>query len=237
MDAGDFFWSQEEPAELRAEFTARALKMLGYDAMNVADGELGYGLPFLQRFRDSIQPGFIGSNTFVGKEYAWKPYHTKTVNGVKIGVVGVVSAGFTDPARTGADGIEVRDMVSSLKAVLPALKKETGLVVLLSHAGWDESVRLANEVDGIDVIIVGHQYYYDFEPAVVHGKILLKSSMGGKHVGVIRIWLDRNGKIERQESFLKELTPSVASDPEFDALEKEFETQRNLAKRRTSGNR
>lgn len=235
VDAGDFFWSQDEQSELKADYTARAMKMIQYDAINVADGELGHGMAFLRRFHDSIQPAFISSNTFVHNEYAWKPYQIKRVNGFQVGVVGVVSKEFTDQSKTNAEGIDVRETATSLQTIVPGLRKEVSLVVLLSHAGWDESVRLANQVEGIDFIIVGHQYYYDFEPAVVNGTVLLKSSIGGKHVGVINVWLDRNGKIDRYESFLKELTSATTTDSEFLLLEKEFEKESKLAKKKASG--
>lgn len=230
LDAGDFFW-KKNLKELRASITVKAIKMMQYDVLNVSDGELRCGLAFLDHFTGAIQERLISSNIFKDNKYVFKPYALKAVNGVNVAVLGVVLPGLIKPQQAFEDQIEIRDPESTLRALLPQLKKEVDIVVVLSHMGWDQSVQLANNVDNLDFIIVGHDYYPTFDPVTINETVLLKSSVGGKHLGEIKMWLDSRKKLQRYESTLIELSSKINIYPEYTLPEKEFEKKSRWLKR------
>ena len=189
VDAGDFLW-QKKYGELRAKTTAKAINMMRYDALNIADGELSYGVDFLNEFAPRLLPLYVGSN-ITGitdqnitkrEKLPWRPYIIKTCNGVKVAVLGVISSDLVGKARIKEDKISIKDPEACLRRILPKAREKADLVVLLSHLGWEQSKELAGRVPGIDLAIVGHAFYPSFEPEKVGSTILLKNEIGRAHV-------------------------------------------------------
>lgn len=227
VDAGDFFWPQKL-GELSAEVTAQALEMMQYDVLNVADGELAFGTGFQDRYTPGLKDKLTSANILKDHKRLWRPYVSKTVHGVKIAVVGVVAPQLVSKMKVREDKIEVEDPEAALKNLVPGLREEADILILLSHAGWERSVQLAERINGIDFMIVGHDYYRTFESETVHNTVLVKSSVGGKHLGEIRVWLDDGRRVKNYETSLRELSSTVKTYPEYTLPESEFERKRLL---------
>jgi len=199
-----------------------------YDVLNVADGELAFGTGFEDRYASGLKDRLTSANILKDHKLLWRPYVPKTVQGVKIAVVGVVAPRLISKMKVREDAIEIQDPETALKNLVPALREEADIVILLSHAGWKRSVQLAERIDGIDFMIVGHDYYPTFDPETVRHTALVKSSVGGKHLGEIRVWLDEGRRIKRYETSLRELSSAIETYPEYTRPEAEFEKRRLL---------
>ena len=105
-------------------------------------------------------------------------------------------------------------------------------MVLLSHLGWEPTRALLEKAPGIDIAIVGHAYYPTFDSEKIGQAILLKNSIGGKHLGIVKLWLDSSKKIETFKSSLKELSPDIHVHSEDTLFETEFEIKEGGLNRR-----
>ncbi|RZB38060.1 MAG: hypothetical protein SRB2_00406 [Desulfobacteraceae bacterium Eth-SRB2] len=231
VDAGDFFW-RRKLGELRSETTARALRMMDYDALNVADGELSFGIDYLSAIYPGFKHEFLSSNLIKDGNTIYQPFIIKTYNRLKIAVLGVVSPSLVDEVQLKKDAISVESPLDALKRLLPDIKKDVDLVLLLSHSGWENTADLAQKISGIDIAIVGHAYYNTLEPNRINDTMVFKNSVGGKHLGVVKIWVDESKKIKNIKSSLEELSDKIYIYPEFTLPETEFEKKKQeLSKR------
>src|SRR5699024_533364 len=53
----------------------------------------------------------------------------------------------------------------------------------LSHFGFPQEVKLAKEVDGIDILLRGHTHNSLVEPVVINDTIIMQSGCHGAHIG------------------------------------------------------
>ena len=232
VDSGDFFW-QRKLGELRAEITVKALRMMCYDALNVADGELSFGLDFLEKYAPKLKGIFLTSNVSCPKTPPWQPFIIKEFkNGLRVAVVGLVSSKLVNQARMREDGISIEEPSACLKRLLPDIRKKADLVLVLSHLNWEPSKALVEEIPDVDMAIVGHACYPSFAAVKLEHAIMLKNTVGGKQLGVVKIWLNKEKKIEKFESSLTELTSKIHVYPEYTLPETEFRKKKGEASRK-----
>ena len=74
--------------------------------------------------------------------------------------------------------------------------KSADVRVLLSHAGLEEDKKMALNLEGIDLILGGHNHIALERPIIVNGIPICHTGAYGEFVGLIRIDLDRLGEIE-----------------------------------------
>ena len=73
---------------------------------------------------------------------------------------------------------ELPDLIDELKNI-----HQADLIIVLSHFGFPQEVKLAEEVDGIDVLLSGHTHNVLPEPVVVKDTIIIQSGCHGAHIG------------------------------------------------------
>ncbi len=80
--------------------------------------------------------------------------------------------GLTTPELTTAThprnavGVSVEEPVSVARRLVPTLREQAELVVVLSHLGLADDRRLAAAVPGIDLIVGGHNHHVLAQPAM-----------------------------------------------------------------------
>jgi sulfur-oxidizing protein SoxB len=165
---------------------------------------------------------FDGFNEDAG--LAFKPYTMRTVNGVRVAVIGQAFpyTPIANPQRFIPDwtfGIQDERMQAVVDQVRSNEKPD--LVVVLSHNGMDVDLKMAAQVTGIDVIFGGHTHDGMPAPTVVEngsGKTLVTNAgSNGKFLGVMDLDV-RNGKLQ---GFQYRLVPIfsnlLAADPAMQA--------------------
>ena len=75
-----------------------------------------------------------------------------------------------------------------------ATKERADLVVVLSHLGFPQDVKLAGEIDGIDILVSGHTHNRMKEPIVVNGAIIFQSGCHGSFIGRLDVTVE-DGRI------------------------------------------
>ncbi|WKB35139.1 metallophosphatase [Terrilactibacillus sp. S3-3] len=138
----------------------RLLNEAGYDFITIGNNE---GITFTKDILDSVYNGrqfeVVLANLYDqdGKRPDWcRPYVIREMNGVKVGLVGLTAA---FPVFYRQLGWNIRDPFLELKPIVEFLKEEADVVVLLSHVGLPFDERVAEELDGIDVILGAHTHH------------------------------------------------------------------------------
>ena len=91
------------------------------------------------------------------------------------------------------------------------------LIVVLSHLGYPQELKLAEEVDGIDVLLSGHTHNRVYEAVVVNGAIVIQSGCHGSFIGTLDLRVE-NRRVRDFRHELINIDESIKPDPEVDAM-------------------
>ncbi|MGE5346037.1 MAG: bifunctional metallophosphatase/5'-nucleotidase [Acidithiobacillales bacterium] len=159
-----------------ADPMARAMSLMGYDAMAVGNHEFDFGLDVLRKAQKESSFPWLSANTRRSKDGApaFPEYVVRTAGGVRIGVLGLTTPGVPgwEPERN-RPGLVFEDPVVTAKRLVPVLRgrERCDFVVVLIHSGLDVDRKagvpdgtgsenrvaaLAREVSGIDLILMGY---------------------------------------------------------------------------------
>ncbi len=156
---------------------AEVLNLLGLTAMGLGNHEFNEGPAGLARFADSLNFPLLCANCDISREPLLvgriKPYVILEVEGEKVGVIGVITPDTAWASNPGPNVTFTDPLVAVRTAVSDLSAKGINKIVVLSHLGWGEDLKLALSVSGIDVIVGGHSHTLPADyPTVVEKKLL-----------------------------------------------------------------
>ncbi|EPX84837.1 sulfate thiol esterase SoxB [Rubellimicrobium thermophilum DSM 16684] len=221
LDGGDT-WQGSLPALRTAgQDMVELLGALGVDAMT-AHWEFTLGS---DRVREIVETQlacpFLGANIFDAEwdEPAFAPMAVFERGGTKVAVIGQAFPYLpvANPRWLFPDysfGLRLERLA---ELVAQAREDGAGIVVLLSHNGFDVDRKVARDVPGIDVILTGHTHDAIPEPVQVEQTFLIASGSHGKFVS--RLDLDvRDGRMQGlTHRLIPVFSDVIAPDPEMAA--------------------
>ncbi|GAB1515965.1 ExeM/NucH family extracellular endonuclease [Actinophytocola sp. KF-1] len=224
--------------------TLDALNLMGLDAAAVGNHEFDKGFADLSgRVTDRADFPYLGANVYRGDERVLPAYDVRTVAGVRVGIVGVVTeqtASLVSP--DGIAGLTFRDPVAEADAVAGQLKDgdeangEADVVVLLAHEGAaTENIGSAADLQNdpvfgdftrasadIDAILSGHTHQpYAFEipvPGTDRTRPVIQAEDYGVKLGKATLSIDPATKTVVSSSAELLNVTGAPSDPEVAAL-------------------
>ena len=205
----DEYTQNTELDKQRTSVALKAIDMMRYDAVTVGDEEFDFGKEFFDQYASKAKFKFISANITSPNIY---PYIIKEVKGVKVGVIGVSPMG----AAVKAGGIQFDDPVASVKKAVDKLKADgVNVIVLLSHQGEKDDIKLLTEVKGIDVLIVGNSRSDNKGPSEKFGPtIILRPSWQGRRMGKLVITL-KDKKVVNYKAEELRLSSALKDDPDI----------------------
>jgi 2',3'-cyclic-nucleotide 2'-phosphodiesterase (5'-nucleotidase family) len=157
-----------------------------------------------------------------GKPFPVKPYQVITIQGTRVGFVGVMEENFlVEVQRESIDGLDVFPVVTTLQSKIPELDKDSDLIVVLYHGRFPEGIEIAKNVTGIDIVLVAS----DDGRFEVVDEVLVQSTFGHqKTLGYVKVEVENDKVVdyENKQVWLwadEELKPS----PEIISLIKEVD--------------
>ena len=238
FDAGDFFTGPYISSLTKGEAVIDAMNHLGLDAAAIGNHEFDHGWENArQQFSKAKFPLLNGNIFLKGTEQLhWnKPYIVLTVNGIRLGVIGLHEKfAFYDTASAEMVwGVEARDEKVYLRKYIDELKPKVDLIILLTHIGIPgtqsttgeadvarnhmHDVELARDVPGVDIMITGHPHSGIREPLISNGTIIVSTDAYTIELGKLEIAYDKKtDKIVRYKNSLKFLfDDEIPDDPEM----------------------
>ncbi|MGW5114526.1 bifunctional metallophosphatase/5'-nucleotidase [Streptomyces noursei] len=170
---------------------ARAMNAIGYDAAALGNHEFNYGIPVLRKFEESCRFPLLGANAVDAKTLrpAFRPYVIKRMRTARGRDVRVAVLGLTNPGIAIWDKVNVQGklafpgLVEQAAKWVPKLRSMgADVVVVAAHSGTsgtssygdqlpyveNAAVLVAEQVPGIDAILVGHAHVEIPERRVVN---------------------------------------------------------------------
>lgn len=138
------------------------LNALGLDAATLGNHDFDQGSAVTAKLADAAAFPFISANVDASQDPVLagkiKPYLIKTVAGEQIAIIGVTTPYTKVLSRPGAR-VSFGEVVPRVAAAVREIQAQgINKVILLTHIGYDEDLRLARIVPGIDVIVGGHSH-------------------------------------------------------------------------------
>lgn len=238
IDTGDYLYKGNKEdwfAQIEGAHIAKAFRAIQYDAVNIADGEIMAGDTFFDSFlSDPVFP-LISTNMHLteNNNESVKPYIIKKIGKFRFGIIGILSDHFFK--ESSPDSITIKDPVAAIKKYLPEIQKKSDFIILMSHCGMIKTRELLKELPDIDIAILGHDLYPDFEPELFQNTWILKNSYNGGTVGIVRLWIDQSGRINNIETNLELIDMKVKIMPEYSMIETDFISE--IRKMGTADNR
>lgn len=245
----DYYFAKVDPiTEGATHPLATVMNAMGYDSVTVGNHEFNYGLPLLREFGRELDAPLLGANVRSERtgRPAFQPYTIETVRvrgaaPLKIGVLGLTTPGSALWDKANVEGVlEFRGMVEEAAYWVPKMRRAgADVVIVAAHTGADTSssygdalpypenagVLIAEQVPGIDAILLGHAHQEIAERVVTNlttGKevVLTEPLRWGMRLSVIDLDLTyargRWSVADVSSSLLS--TTDVEPDPEIVGL-------------------
>lgn len=215
LDAGDTLWGQPLANQTQGRVVVEAMRTMGYAALTLGEMDLQLGLPALRQRGAEAGFPFLGAN--LSGDLPVKPYTLVTLGDQRIAILGLVNG--ERPQVTVPGGtVTISDPLAAAQRYVPELRRETNMIIVLSHLGLEMDQRLAREVPGITVIVGGHSKRIMQPPLRVGETIIVQAGFNGEGVGLLRLMLDSQGKVITYQGEFIYLTEGVPDDQEMQAL-------------------
>jgi 5'-nucleotidase len=249
FDAGDFLMgSLFHMLSRERSFELRLLSLMGYDAVTLGNHEfdlkpngLAQILTTAHRLRQI--PPIVISNVIFSQQSSKddslenifargivNPYIVLEKEGLRIGIFGLMGkkaaevAPFSSPVTFDDPIVTAKKMVRTIRE-----SEKADILICLSHSGlWKNKTRsedeiLAQEVNGIDIIISGHTHTNMKKALQVNDTIIVQAWEYGKQLGVLDITYN-DGQVFLKDYQVVEIDDKIKGDTEISEKIEEFET-------------
>lgn len=221
LDNGDTFHGTFHAVLSRGEALIEPVNLLGLDAWT-AHWDFAYGPDQMRELAAKLNHPLLASNCYQihTGELAYPAYTVIERGGVRVGVIGIAATiidktmpeHFSTGLRFTIGNEELPGHIRTLRS-----REQVDLVVVLSHLGFPQDVKLASEVDGIDILLSGHTHHRMEQPLVVNGATIIQSGCHGSFVGRLDVQI-RGGQVGEIHHQLIPVDDLIPGDPEMERL-------------------
>lgn len=248
LDGGDFLMGSFFHLLTREKaFELELLGKMGYDAVTLGNHEFDLKPKGLAQILDAAQthaprPAILISNIVFSKESAEddsleqayskgliKPYVIIEKDGVKFGIFGLMGKDAAEKAPF-SKPVTFSDPVAAAQKMVETLKDRADIIICLSHCGLNQNKEksedelLAQQVNGIDVIISGHTHTKMQAPLTINNTLIVQTWEYGKQMGHIQLTLE-NQKVRVADYQAIPIDDQILGDQQISDLISAYEDQ------------
>ncbi len=202
LDAGDVFQGTPYFNFFRGEIEFRAMSEMGYDVATLGNHDFDNGVDGLVEMLPHADFPFVSANYDVSASSLAPrvdPWVIRDVGGIRVGIFGLGIAFEGLVLAHLHQGVRYTDPYAAARRAVSHLRaRGCALVICLSHLGYryrgnqPSDTRLAQKVQGIDLILGGHTHTFMDEPDIhtgPDGRVTLVNQVGwaGMRLGRIDV--------------------------------------------------
>jgi 2',3'-cyclic-nucleotide 2'-phosphodiesterase (5'-nucleotidase family) len=221
LDNGDTIHGTFLAVKSKGNTVIPVLNALAFDGMT-AHWEFAYGPTNFKRIVDKLEYPMLAINCYdksTGK-LVFLPFTIVECGGLRVGILGI-AATIVDKTmpRHFSKGIRFTLGNEELPHYIKRLREneDVDLIVVVSHLGYPQELKLAQEVTGIDILLSGHTHNRLYEAVVVNGAIVMQSGCHGSFIGKLEVQVE-NKRVRDFRHELISIDESIKPDPEVEAL-------------------
>lgn len=222
LDAGDALGDTRIATETKGQAIIEIMNAIDYDAMVIGNHEVDFTKEVLKERMQQARFPLLAANIVDGKSNSpfAKPFVMKTVNGIKVGIVGLAYANTPlTTARKNVTGLKFEAPQSVAAKLIPQLRSAGAqITVVLSHSGLGADRELAKVVPGIDVIIGGHSHNRMKEALREGQTLIVQAGAHGSDLGRLDLTIEDGRITSHRRSLIVLDEKAVAADPQIAQL-------------------
>lgn len=209
---------------------------LQYDAAVLGNHEFNYGLPYLQSAVNASTFPWLSSNIIAeatGQPLLEKPYIVRVLdNGIRIGILGLTTSyipNWEQPSHI--EGLRFDDPIQVANRWVKHMKQveQVDIVIVSYHGGFERDIEtgeptepltgenvgyaLCEQVEGIDVLLTGHQHR-ELSGASINGVWIVQPANEGRYLGKVSLQLKKTNKHWHIEQCHTELIKAALYEPD-----------------------
>jgi 2',3'-cyclic-nucleotide 2'-phosphodiesterase (5'-nucleotidase family) len=201
MDAGDALQGNNLVTLSKGEYGTQVMNALGYDVMTAGNHEFDYGKDQLLELEGMLDFPIVSANVEYNDGTAFMdPYIIKDMGDYKVGIFGLSTPETTYKSHPdNTVGLTFIDPNITAEEMVDELEDQVDVIIALVHLGLEgdyTSERLAEEVDGIDLIIDGHSHSdldYGME---VNDTMIVSAGEKSKNLGIVKLDIENGDVVE-----------------------------------------
>lgn len=211
LNAGDVVHGTTFATISSGDSVIDVMNQMGFDAMTAGNHDFNYGYQRLIELNNKANFPIFASNVI--DQNGNKIIDSDSiidVDGIKVGIFGLATEETktkSSPANT--EGLTFVNSVETAQSEVANLKNQGAeVIVCLSHLGEDKestetSTLIAENVEGIDVIIDGHSHTELQNGRYVGNTLIAQAKAHGYFIGDVTLLLDKDNQIVAKNASLK----------------------------------
>lgn len=224
FDNGDTIHGTYAAVKTEGRALVPILNSLAFDAMT-AHWEFAYGPQQFKKLAAELTYPMLAINCYEKgtDRLVFEPYTILEAGGLRVGAIGlaativdkVMPASFSEGLYFTLGNEELPGYIARLRQ-----EEQVDLIVLVSHLGFPQEMKLAAEVDGIDVLLSGHTHNRLYRPALVNETIVIQSGCHGSFVGRLDLEVEGGRVVDWKHRLMvvgEEMTPDGEVQEQVDA--------------------
>lgn len=211
LNAGDVVHGTTFATISRGESVIDVMNQMGFDAMTAGNHDFNYGYQRLVELNNRANFPILASNV-VNQDGSHIIDSDKIIeiDGVKVGIFGLATEETktkSSPANT--EGLTFANSIETAQNEVNNLRNQGAqIIICLSHLGEDKesketSTMIAENVEGIDLIIDGHSHTELQNGRYVGNTLIAQAKAHGYFIGDVTLLLDKDNKIVTKSASLK----------------------------------
>lgn len=221
FDGGDTIHGTYAAVKTRGEALIPILNSLRFDAMT-AHWEFAYGPDQFRKVAGELSYPMLACNVYdkSSHELVFPAYTLCEAGGLRVGVIGIASnivdktmpPSFSKGLCFTLGNEELPGYISKLRN-----EEKADLVLVVSHLGFPQDVKLVQEVKGIDVLLSGHTHNRLFVAKQIGDTIIMQSGAHGSFLGRLDLEIEAGHIVDYKHELLI-VEKGIRPDPAVQAL-------------------
>ena len=226
-DGGDDFEKGSIAEQLsHGDSTREVVFAMGYDVRTLGNHDFAWGIKELLLFSHDPKAVVLSTNTRINRQMdsplhdipaGFTDFTILSVGCVKIGFFGLTARPYgidgqqhNGPVYPDLPALAMDfDFVGISKRIIAEYRQQVDVLVLVSHMGLTDDIAIAEQTDGIDLILGGHSHSVLEKPMRVKDTAIVHVGAGAEYVGRYDLFYDVQRKAVTGNQF-----QLVANTPE-----------------------